>query len=615
MAETTTINKAEFADQLQPYVSAALTGSQDLYDAEVSAGYQGFGQPQVAGISDDLSGAIQSQIGGFNPNTDLGGVQGGLAGLTNQLQQQAAAMTQAGTGGFDQTMMDSYMNPYQQGVTDVAIRKAREESQRQQMKGNAAATNAGAFGGNRRFLLEGMRSADLAQNVGDLQAKGSAAGFNTALQQMEQERKRQLTGGSQLSNIGKTRVEGIGKAMEASEQAAGRMRGLEQEQLNDQIREFEAQKGFKGSTLDDYIRRIGGSTPKPAGAWGSKSTASPKYSGMEKFSGYASGIGNFLGGMGKFLGFYGGGPVREGFDEEVGQPGGLTALAGPTVRFNQGDPVVYGPTVPAARSREEIQKQNRAKENSFYVLEANRKELEQLNRQKAAKIEAMRRAGESDERIQRYTEAADAQIELKQNQVRRRLAAGETNPIIAAQQKIEKTKTEKTNKEATAKKAEAQAKALLQARKDAAQKAQAEKYKAYKSKIDRDNKYAAWHGMMESISQLPLSKKKDAVAIQKISRQKDIMDAKDFEQFGSPAQRKAALDVATIGLTKSKKGKAKRDKLEKVRGLILQHYRAKLKTNLVPMTPELSAQFMDEATREVASVYNPKASVYSGAKK
>ena len=27
------------------------------------------------------------------------------------------------------------------------------------------------------------------------------------------------------------------------------------------------------------------------------------------------------------------------------------------------------------------------------------------------------------------------------------------------------------------------------------------------------------------------------------------------------------------------------------------------------MTPELSAQFMDEATREVASVYNPKASV------
>ena len=60
MAETTTITKPEFADQLQPYVSAALTGSQDLYDAQVSAGYQGFGQPQVVGIGDDLSGATSS---------------------------------------------------------------------------------------------------------------------------------------------------------------------------------------------------------------------------------------------------------------------------------------------------------------------------------------------------------------------------------------------------------------------------------------------------------------------------------------------------------------------------------------------------------------------------
>ena len=562
MAETTTITKPEFADQLQPYVSAALAGSQDLYDTQVSAGYQGFGQPQVVGIGDDLSGAIQAQIGGFNPNTDLGGVQGGLAGLTNQLQQQAADMTKAGTAGFDQTIMDSYMNPYQQGVTDVAIRKAREESQQQQMMADSAAAKAGAFGGNRRFLLEGMRGANLLETVGDLQAKGSADAFNTALKQMENQRRRQLTGGTNLSNIGKTRVEGIGKAMESSEQAAGRMRGLQQEQLDDQIREFEAQRDFKGDTLDKFINRIGGSTPKPAGSWGSRQTATPRYSGMEKFSGYASGFGNLLGGIGKFLGFYGGGPVREGFDEEVGQPGGLTALAGPTVRFNQGDPVVYGPAVPAARSREEIQKQNRARENSFYILEANRKELEQLNRQKTTKVEAMRRAGESEDRIQRYIAAADAKIAEKQNQVRRRLEAGETNPIISAQQKIEKTKTEKANKEADAKKAEAQARAELKARKDAAEKAQAAKYKAYKDKIDRDNKYAAFFGITEAISQLPLSVKKDAAAIQKISRQKDIMDAEDFKKFGSPEARKAALDVATIDLTKSKKGKAAKDRLE-----------------------------------------------------
>jgi len=630
MAETTTITKPEFADQLQPYVSAALTGSQDLYDAQVSAGYQGFGQPQVVGIGDDLSGAIQAQIGGFNPNTDLGGVQGGLAGLTNQLQQQAAEMTKAGTAGFDQSIMDSYMNPYQQGVTDVAIRKAREESQRQQMMGDSAAAKAGAFGGNRRFLLEGMRSGDLLQQVGDLQAKGSADAFKTALGQMENQRRRQLTGGTNLSNIGKTRVEGIGKAMEASEQAAGRMRGLQQEQLDDQIREFEAQRDFKGDTLDKFINRIGGSTPKPAGSWGSRQTAAPRYSGMEKFSGYASGFGNLLGGIGKFLGFYGGGPVREGFDEEVGQPGGLTALAGPTVRFKEGDPVGITNQVLEERmqlSREQFNKlSSRARKKIIDHINQNpdpskytRSFGDPTVRREALRGDATRTRMSSPGLIERTYGYFAPGSEGEKIAKKREAALQRENEIrglIKPKKKEDSVKeTEKTNKEAAAKKAEAEAKALLQARKDAAEKAQAAKYKAYKDKIDRDNKYAAFFGITEAISQLPLSVKKDAAAIQKISRQKDIMDAEDFKKFGSPEARKAALDIATIGLTKSKKGKEKRDKVEKVRGLILQHYRAKLKTNLEPMTPELRKKLMDEATREVASVYNPRASVYSGAKK
>ena len=604
MAETTTITKPEFADQLQPSVSAALGDTKKLYDAEVSAGYQGFGRPQVAGISDNLRGAIQSQIGGFNPNTDLGGVQGGLAGLTNQLQQQAAAMTQAGTAGYDKDTMDSYMNPYQQKVTDVAIRKAREESQRQQMVGDASAAKAGAFGGNRRFLLEGMRSGDLLQTVGDIQAKGDANAFNTALKQMENERRRQLTGGSQLSNIGKTRVEGIGKAMEASEQAAGRMRGLQQEQLDDEVREFEAEKGFKGKTLDDYIRRIGGSTPKPAGAWGSRQTASPRYSGMEKFSGYASGFGNLLGGIGKFMGFYGGGPVREGFDEEVGQPGGLTALAGPTVRFDNGgstykrggsgilDFLFPGQGI-GERGNKNPLAGGKAK-RLFPRVDFN--DPEEIKKRKIAEREKRRI---DDER--RKKDLREAFPGSEQYRRRKKVEAKKADP------KEEEKKNQK--------KAEAQAKALLQARKDAAQKAQAEKYKAYKSKIDRDNKYAAWHGMMEAISQLPLSKKKDAAAIQKISRQKDIMDAKDFEQFGSPEQRKAALDVATIDFTKSKRGKPSRDKLEALRKEIGRIYREKLKKHIGAVTPELDKQFMDESIRAAGRMYGSKASVYSGAKK
>ena len=605
MAETTTISKPEFADQLQPYVSAALTGSQDLYDAQVSAGYQGFGQPQVVGIGDDLSGAIQAQIGGFNPNTDLGGVQGGLAGLTNQLQQQAAEMTKAGTAGFDQSIMDSYMNPYQQGVTDVAIRKAREESQRQQMMGDSAAAKAGAFGGNRRFLLEGMRSGDLLQQVGDLQAKGSADAFNTALKQMENQRRRQLTGGTNLSNIGKTRVEGIGKAMEASEQAAGRMRGLQQEQLDDQIREFEAKRDFKGNTLDKFINRIGGSTPKPAGAWGSRQTATPRYSGMEKFSGYASGFGNLLGGIGKFLGFYGGGPVREGFDEEVGQPGGLTALAGPTVRFDNGG----GTTEEMLKRREGLQRGS-IPDSPAFTIDTLRRQRASINRQ----IDDINSQINNTDTSSRKVAALKKELARLKVEKEKYTGAGITTSREDKITSIEKAAAEKKRVEDAKNQAEKDKDAArklaasnLRKEQDKAKERQAAKYKAYKDKIDRDNKYAAFFGITEAISQLPLSVKKDAAAIQKISKQKDVMDAEDFAQFGSPEQRKAAKDIAEIDLTKSKKGKAGRVlKAADTKAIMTQH-RALIEAwgndpkNLKKeMSAAVRAKLLNQAARDVA---------------
>jgi hypothetical protein len=604
MAETTTITKPEFADQLQPYVSAALAGSQDLYDTQVSAGYQGFGQPQVVGIGDDLSGAIQAQIGGFNPNTDLGGVQGGLAGLTNQLQQQAADMTKAGTAGFDQSIMDSYMNPYQQGVTDVAIRKAREESQRQQMMGDSAAAKAGAFGGNRRFLLEGMRSGDLLQQVGDLQAKGSADAFNTALKQMENQRRRQLTGGTNLSNIGKTRVEGIGKAMEASEQAAGRMRGLQQEQLDDQIREFEAQRDFKGDTLDKFINRIGGSTPKPAGSWGSRQTATPRYSGMEKFSGYASGFGNLLGGIGKFLGFYGGGPVREGFDEEVGQPGGLTALAGPTVRFDNGG----GTTEEMLNRRRELQGGFRG--SPAFTIDTLRRQRASINRQ----IDDINSQINNTDTSSRKVAALKKELARLKVEKEKYTGAGITTSREDKITSIEKAAAEKKRVEDAKNQAEKDKDAArklaasnLRKEQDKAKERQAAKYKAYKDKIDRDNKYAAFFGITEAISQLPLSVKKDAAAIQKISKQKDVMDAEDFAQFGSPEQRKAAKDIAEIDLTKSKKGKAGRVLTAADTKAIMTQHRALIEAwgndpkNLKKeMSAAVRAKLLNQAARDVA---------------
>ena len=629
MATTTTITKPEIADQLQPYVSVALSESEKLFQDKADEGYQGFGRPQVVGMGDDLSQAIQAQIGGFVPNQAALGVEGGLAGLTNQLQKEAAQMTKAGAAGFDQDVMDSYMNPYQQGVTDVAIRKAREESQRQQMMGDSAAAKAGAFGGNRRFLLEGMRGADLLETVGDLQAKGSAQAFDKAIAAMENQRRRELTGGSQLSGIGQTRVEGIGKALEASEQAAGRKRDIEQEILSDQVREFQEKRDFRGTNIDDYIRRVGGATPKSAG-WGERKTAKPRYSGFEKFTGYASGIGSLLGN----LLFAEGGPVREGFDEEIGQEGGLTAIAGPAVRFNTGNPVVmkpvgirrtfpvprksfYGTVPPKIRSGEELRKDKFAKEGTFknYILESERKTLEVLHRQKKDMIERMRRNKDNPEKIARFTKRIDKEINDKRASIRRRLAEGQTNPIIDQQKRDAKVADKKEKADQEQKKLIADAKAKLEQEREEAIKKQAAKYQKYKEEVERQNKRAKWFSTMEAIRQLPLSVKKDPASIQKLAKQKQLMDEEDYEKYGSPQARKAALEIAKIGQTRTAAGKAGRDRLKTVRGLILKHYRALAAKELGEITPARREQLLAQARREVASVYNPTPSIYSGEKK
>jgi hypothetical protein len=447
---------------------------------------------------------------------------------------------------------------------------------------------------------------------------------------MENQRRRQLTGGTNLSNIGKARVEGIGKAMEASEQAAGRMRGLQQEQLDDQIREFEAQRDFKGDTLDKFINRIGGSTPKPAGSWGSRQTAAPRYSGMEKFAGYASGFGNLLGGIGKFLGFYGGGPVREGFDEEVGQPGGLTALAGPTVRFKEGDPVGITNQVLEERmqlSREQFNKLSpKARKKIIDHINQNpdpskytRSFGDPTVRREALRGDATRIRMDSPGLIERtygyFAPGSEGEKIAKKREAALQREK-EIRGLIKPKKKEDSVKeTEKANKEADAKKAEAQARAELKARKDAAEKAQAAKYKAYKDKIDRDNKYAAFFGITEAISQLPLSVKKDAAAIQKISRQKDIMDAEDFKKFGSPEARKAAMDLSTISANQYKLGKGNRDTLAAARKAKQAFLRKLIESEPTTPTPERIQELDKIATIAVRNTYAKTPSVYSGAKK
>ncbi len=112
------------------------------------------------------------------------------------LQMQAAGDISAeriGTNSFTQPgTADAYMSPYMQSVVDIQKREAARQSGIQGTQQQAQAAQAGAFGGSRDAIMRAERERNLAQQMGDIQATGSQAGFQNAQQQFNAEQAARL---------------------------------------------------------------------------------------------------------------------------------------------------------------------------------------------------------------------------------------------------------------------------------------------------------------------------------------------------------------------------------------------------------------------------------------
>ena len=83
------------------------------------------------------------------------------------------------------------MNPYQQNVTDIAKREAIRASEMIGDKTADAATRVGGLGGYREGIIQAERERNLAQQLSDIQTKGSLGAFQSAQQQLAAERQAQ----------------------------------------------------------------------------------------------------------------------------------------------------------------------------------------------------------------------------------------------------------------------------------------------------------------------------------------------------------------------------------------------------------------------------------------
>lgn len=253
-----TTNVPEYA---RPYVENMLESTQKQIYTDDMTGFRPY-RPYSTDVNQYFAGfsPLQQQAqqttaglqtpGQFGDATTLAGTSGlGALGLAGQA---AGAGQQYARNVTDPSMMQAYMSPYQQSVTDIAKMNAVREAQIAQNTQNLGASRQGTYGGARQALMQGEREKNLLSNLSNIQAQGSQSAFDRAMQAQQF--------GSTLGMQGlQTGLQGYGQAGQAAStlgQLGGQQLGAQKEIIGLQSqmgREMQAQEQSKiNQAIQDY---------------------------------------------------------------------------------------------------------------------------------------------------------------------------------------------------------------------------------------------------------------------------------------------------------------------------------------------------------------------------
>ena len=117
--------------------------------------------------------------------------------------QQAKQQAGLGSLAFTEADADRLMNPFLRGVTDTAKREAiRQYESTIQPKLDAAAVQAGSFGGSRAAILEAEAQRNLQNQLSEIEERGLATSYEQALKAFEAQKARELQGSALYSALG-----------------------------------------------------------------------------------------------------------------------------------------------------------------------------------------------------------------------------------------------------------------------------------------------------------------------------------------------------------------------------------------------------------------------------
>ncbi len=193
----------------------------------------------------------------------------GIAGLDTAQSGVKAGMGRAlqglgfQAGQFDSAAAQQYMSPYMQNVVDVQKAQAMLDFDRGQAGRDAQAVQAGAFGGSRQAIAQGLANEDLQRRLGEIQATGQQRAFEQAQQQFERDRAAResaerlgITAGEsltsqagQLAQLGDLARKGDVQAAELLEKIGKDQQAREQAGLDLAYEDFVRQRDYPRESL------------------------------------------------------------------------------------------------------------------------------------------------------------------------------------------------------------------------------------------------------------------------------------------------------------------------------------------------------------------------------
>ncbi|CAB4124575.1 hypothetical protein UFOVP62_13 [uncultured Caudovirales phage] len=185
----TVVNKTELPEWVQDAGKKNLAAAYDA-SANLMGPYQG---PRVANMTDGATAdiaALQNNVGSTNPA--FASAQNTAAGVANYNPAQVQA------GQLSNTNLSSYMNPYTQNVIGSGLQAIDMQRQQALNQNGDQAIRAGAFGGSRHGVVEGITNSGAAMQAGTLSSNLMNQNFMQAQNAANTDLNRNLQG--QISN-------------------------------------------------------------------------------------------------------------------------------------------------------------------------------------------------------------------------------------------------------------------------------------------------------------------------------------------------------------------------------------------------------------------------------